>query len=141
LGNQTNVELLLGVADPRNLGAWHDNYITAFQPQFRSQNNITSFMFISVCFLIIIILLLYRVSVSVLYSVNARVVVQQQIMYIRSDPNKSLYWVPQNSRNNSMRQCQFMLENNEKNNLKILYLLDLKICGPKRCHFDLIYFK
>jgi hypothetical protein len=27
-----------------------------------------------------------------------------------------LYWVPQNSRNNSMRQCQFMLENNEKNN-------------------------
>jgi hypothetical protein len=34
------------------------------------------------------------------------------------------YWVPQNSRNNSMSQCQFMLENNEKNNLKILYLLD-----------------
>jgi hypothetical protein len=24
------------------------------------------------------------------------------------------YWVIQNSRNNSMRQCQFMLENNEK---------------------------
>jgi hypothetical protein len=51
------------------------------------------------------------------------------------------YWVPQNSRNNSMRQCQFMLENNEKNNLKILYLLDLKIWGPKRCSFDIIYFK
>jgi hypothetical protein len=44
-----------------------------------------------------------------------------------------LYWVPQNSRNNSMGQCQLMLENNEKNNKKILYLLNLKIWGLKRC--------
>jgi hypothetical protein len=42
-----------------------------------------------------------------------------------------LYWVPQNSRNNSMGQCQLMLENNEKNNKKILYLLNLKIWGLK----------
>jgi hypothetical protein len=54
---------------------------------------------------------------------------------------RSIYWVPQNSRNNSMRQCQLMLENDEKNNKKILYLLDLKIWGLKRCGFDLIYFK
>jgi hypothetical protein len=40
-----------------------------------------------------------------------------------------------------MGQCQLMLENNEKNNKKILYLLDLKIWGLKRCSFDLIYFK
>jgi hypothetical protein len=40
-----------------------------------------------------------------------------------------------------MRQCQLMLENDEKNNEKILYLLDLKIWGLKRCSFDLIYFK
>jgi hypothetical protein len=53
----------------------------------------------------------------------------------------SIYWVPQNSRNNSMRQCQLMLEDNEKNNKKILYLLDLKIWGLKMCSFDLIYFK
>jgi hypothetical protein len=51
------------------------------------------------------------------------------------------YWVPQNSRNNSMRQCQLMLEDNEKNNKTILYLLDLKIWGLKMCSFDLIYFK
>jgi hypothetical protein len=51
------------------------------------------------------------------------------------------YWVSQNSRNNSMRQCQLMLEDNEKNNKKILYLLDLKIWGLKMCSFDLIYFK
>jgi hypothetical protein len=31
---------------------------------------------------------------------------------------KTVYWVPQNSRNNSMRQCQLMLENNVKNNKK-----------------------
>jgi hypothetical protein len=29
---------------------------------------------------------------------------------------KTVYWVPQNSRNNSMIQCQLMLENNVKNN-------------------------
>jgi hypothetical protein len=39
-----------------------------------------------------------------------------------------LYWVPQNSRN-SMGQCQLMLEKNEKNTKKNLYLLDLKIWG------------
>jgi hypothetical protein len=48
------------------------------------------------------------------------------------DINKSLYTIyflssyillgAPNSRNNSMKQCQLMLENNEKNNLKILYL-------------------
>jgi hypothetical protein len=31
------------------------------------------------------------------------------------------YWVPQNSRNNSMGQCQLMLGNYEKNNLKTLW--------------------
>jgi hypothetical protein len=40
-----------------------------------------------------------------------------------------------------MRQCQLMLEDNGKSNLKNLYLLDLKIWGLKRCSFDLIYFK
>jgi hypothetical protein len=35
----------------------------------------------------------------------------------------------QNSRNNSMGQCQLVLENYEKNNKLILYLLDLKIWG------------
>jgi hypothetical protein len=35
--------------------------------------------------------------------------------------------VPQNSRNNSMGQCQFML--------------DLNIWGRKRCSFDIVYFK
>jgi hypothetical protein len=38
-----------------------------------------------------------------------------------------------------MAQCQPMLENNEKNNKNILYLLNLKIWGLKRCSFDLIY--
>jgi hypothetical protein len=52
-----------------------------------------------------------------------------------------IYWVPQNSRNNSMGQCQLILENNEKNKKKSLYLLDLKIWGLKGCSFDLIYFK
>jgi hypothetical protein len=51
------------------------------------------------------------------------------------------YWVPQNSRNNSMKQCQLMLEDNGKNNFKNLYLLDLKMWVLKRCSFDLIYFK
>jgi hypothetical protein len=32
-----------------------------------------------------------------------------------------------------MGQCLFMLENNEKNYKKILYLLNLKIWGLKRC--------
>jgi hypothetical protein len=50
-----------------------------------------------------------------------------------------VYWVPQNSRNKSMRQCQLMLEDNEKNNKKILYHLDLKIWRLKMCSFDLIY--
>jgi hypothetical protein len=40
-----------------------------------------------------------------------------------------------------MRLCQLILEDNGKNNLKNLYLLDLKIWGLKRCSFDLIYFK
>jgi hypothetical protein len=35
-------------------------------------------------------------------------------------------------------QCQIMLENYEKNNKKILSLLDLKMWGLKRCSFDLI---
>jgi hypothetical protein len=43
----------------------------------------------------------------------------------------ALYWVPQNSRNNSMGQCQLMLENNEKNNKKILYLLNLNMGAQK----------
>jgi hypothetical protein len=34
-----------------------------------------------------------------------------------------------------------MLEDSEKNNKKILYLLDLKIWRLKMCSFDLIYFK
>jgi hypothetical protein len=37
-----------------------------------------------------------------------------------------VYCVSQNSRNNSMGQCQLMLKN-EKNNKKMQYLLDLKI--------------
>jgi hypothetical protein len=41
---------------------------------------------------------------------------------------------------NSMGQCQLMLEDNKKNNKNILYLLDLKIWGLKRCRFDLVYF-
>jgi hypothetical protein len=40
-----------------------------------------------------------------------------------------------------MGQCQLRLENEEKNNKKILYLLNLKISGRKRCSLDLIYFK
>jgi hypothetical protein len=31
----------------------------------------------------------------------------------------NLYWVPQNSRNNSMEPCQLMLEDNEKNKKKV----------------------
>jgi hypothetical protein len=38
-----------------------------------------------------------------------------------------IYWMPQNSRNNSIGQCHLMLENNEKIILKNLYLLYLKI--------------
>jgi hypothetical protein len=34
-----------------------------------------------------------------------------------------------------MGQCQLMLENNEKDNKKILYLSDLKIRGLKGCSF------
>jgi hypothetical protein len=34
-----------------------------------------------------------------------------------------------------------MLGNYEKNNKKILYVLDLKIWRFKRCSFDVIYFK
>jgi hypothetical protein len=34
-----------------------------------------------------------------------------------------IYWVPQNSRNNSVGQCQITLDNYEKNNLKNLCLL------------------
>jgi hypothetical protein len=36
-----------------------------------------------------------------------------------------------------MGQCQLILENNEKNNQKILYLLNFKIGGLKRCSFIL----
>jgi hypothetical protein len=36
-----------------------------------------------------------------------------------------------------MRQCKLKMI--KKNNKKILYLLDLKIWGLKRCSFDLIY--
>jgi hypothetical protein len=52
-------------------------------------------------------------------------------VYVKIYEIAQLYWVPQNSRNNSMGQCQFMLGDNEKNNKKILYLLDLKIWGFK----------
>jgi hypothetical protein len=38
-------------------------------------------------------------------------------------------------------QCQLMLENNEKNNFQMLYLLDLKIWGLKMCNYDLVYVK
>jgi hypothetical protein len=40
-----------------------------------------------------------------------------------------------------MGQCQLMLGNAEENNKKILYVLDLKIWGFKRCSFDLINIK
>jgi hypothetical protein len=40
-----------------------------------------------------------------------------------------------------MGQCQLMLENDEKNNLKIPYLSDLKIWGLKRYSLDLVHFK
>jgi hypothetical protein len=36
---------------------------------------------------------------------------------------------------------QILTVSNKKNNFKILYFLDLKIWGLKRCSFDLIYFK
>jgi hypothetical protein len=36
-----------------------------------------------------------------------------------------LYWEPQNSRNNSMGQCQLLLENNEKNDLKNLWAVGI----------------
>jgi hypothetical protein len=55
-----------------------------------------------------------------------------------------IYWVPQNSRNNSVGQCQhcqFTLENYEKNNKNILCLSDLKIWQLKRSSFDLVYLK
>jgi hypothetical protein len=45
------------------------------------------------------------------------------------------------SQNSGTGQCQFMLENYEKNNKSILYLLNLKIWEFKRCRFDLIYCK
>jgi hypothetical protein len=57
------------------------------------------------------------------------------------DPMHGTLLDAQNSRNNSVGQCQFMVENDEKNNLKNLYLLDLKMWGLKRCSFNLIYFK
>jgi hypothetical protein len=44
LENQTNVEQLLEVADPRNLGAWHGNYVTAFQAQFSFKNFLNLFL-------------------------------------------------------------------------------------------------
>jgi hypothetical protein len=50
LGNETNAEQFLEVADQRNLVACHDTYVTAFQAQFRFQNNVNLFHFNSVCF-------------------------------------------------------------------------------------------
>jgi hypothetical protein len=48
LGNQTNVEQFLEVANQRNLVAGHGTCVTAFQAQFRFQNNVNLFHFNSV---------------------------------------------------------------------------------------------
>jgi hypothetical protein len=43
--NQTNVEQFLEVADQRNLVARHGTCVTAFQAQFKFQNNVNLFHF------------------------------------------------------------------------------------------------
>jgi hypothetical protein len=43
-----------------------------------------------------------------------------------------IYWVPENSRNNSMGQCQLMLENNEK---KIKNSIPLRFDSSKGAAF------
>jgi hypothetical protein len=57
LGNQTNVEQFLEVAEQRNLVAWNGSCVTAFQAQFRFQNKVKLFHFNYVCFILIVFVL------------------------------------------------------------------------------------
>jgi hypothetical protein len=56
-----------------------------------------------------------------------------QAIYVNKNINHETFAI---LRNNSMGQCQLVLENNEENNLKIPYLLNIK-----KSSFDLVYFK